>query len=161
MLKLSRKVRYGVRAMYEIAKGYPDTPVTIKVISERQDVSGHFLEQILGRLRKEGIVKSVKGPGGGYLLNDFPQKISIGKVLMALEGPVAITTCLTAEGGCVKVDSCVMHLLWKALGKQIEDFLNTITLHDLLTSKNVNDFLLLAEGGSVGSKEEFTGPSVS
>ncbi|MBF0565967.1 MAG: Rrf2 family transcriptional regulator [Nitrospirae bacterium] len=140
--------------MYEIAKGYPDTPVTIKVISERQDVSVPFLEQILGRLRKVGIIKSVKGPGGGYLLNDSPEKITIASILMSLEGPVAITSCLSPEVGCVKIETCVMHLLWKALGNQIEAFLNTITLNDLLTKSLLNDFLLLAEGGAARTEKE-------
>ncbi len=147
MLRLSTKGQYGVRAMFEIARGYPDKPVNIKVISERQDVSPHYLEQILNRLRRSGLIKSVKGPGGGYLLTSKPEEISISEILRELEGPVAITSCLNPAEGCVRVDSCVTHLLWKALGRQIEEFLNTITLKDLLSGKSYDDFTLIAGKG--------------
>ncbi len=133
--------------MFEIARGYPDEPVNIKVISERQDVSPHYLEQILNRLRRSGLIKSVKGPGGGYLLTSRPEEISISEILRELEGPVAITSCLNPAEGCVRVDSCVTHLLWKALGRQIEEFLNTITLADLLNGKSYDDFTLIAGKG--------------
>jgi len=133
--------------MFEIARGYPDKPVNIKVISERQDVSPHYLEQILNRLRRSGLIKSVKGPGGGYLLTSKPEEISISEILRELEGPVAITSCLNPAEGCVRVDSCVTHLLWKALGRQIEEFLNTITLKDLLSGKSYDDFTLIAGKG--------------
>ena len=133
MLKLSTKGQYGVRAMFEIAKGYPDRPVTIREISEMQEVSVAYLEQILNKLRKAGLVRSIKGPGGGYLLNKSPLQISIYSILNELEGPVAITSCLDPDEGCVRIDSCVTHLLWKALGEQIEAFLNTITLNNLMT----------------------------
>ena len=131
MLRLSAKGQYGVRAMFEIAGGYPDRPVTIREISERQDVSVAYLEQILNRLRKAGLIRSVKGPGGGYLLIRKPEEISIAAILDELEGPVAITSCLNPEEGCVRVDSCVTHLLWKALGEQVQAFLQTITLRNL------------------------------
>ncbi len=131
--------------MFEIAKGYPDDPTSIKIISERQDVSIPFLEQILARLRKAGLIKSIKGPGGGYILSKAPEFITIGSILMELEGPIAITSCLDPNEGCVRVDGCVTHLLWKALGKQIEDFLNTITLKDLETGELFNENFLVEE----------------
>jgi Rrf2 family protein len=135
MLRLSTKGQYGVRAMFEIARGFPDKPVTIRKISERQDVSVAYLEQILNRLRKAGLIKSVKGPGGGYLLSKNPVEISIAAILKELEGPVAITSCLNPQEGCVRVDSCVTHLLWKALGEQVEAFLQTITLRNLVAGE--------------------------
>jgi Rrf2 family iron-sulfur cluster assembly transcriptional regulator len=118
--------------MFEIARGYPDRPVTFKEISERQDVSVAYLEQILSRLRRAGIIRSVKGPGGGYLLTRDPEQISIASILDELEGPMAITSCLYPDEGCVRVDRCVTHLLWKALGEQMEEFLRTITLKNLI-----------------------------
>lgn len=145
MLRLSTKEQYGVRAMYEIARGYPETPVTIKEISERQDVSVAYLEQILNKLRKAGLIRSIKGPGGGYILNKSPEKISIASILNELEGPVALTSCLDPEEGCVRVDSCVTHLLWKALGEQVEAFLKTITLKNLIKG----DFLKVPKSQSV------------
>lgn len=132
MLRLSTKGQYGVRAMFEIARGYPDRPLTIKEIAERQDVSVAYLEQILGKLRRAGLVRSIRGPGGGYLLAREPREIPIAAVLGVLEGPVAITSCVDPREGCVRVEHCVTHLLWKELGAQIEGFLNTITLGNLL-----------------------------
>jgi len=132
MLKLSTKGQYGVRAMFEIAKGWPEKPTTIREISERQDVSVAYLEQILGALRRAGLIQSIKGPGGGYILSRKPSAIPIGEILGELEGPVAITSCLNPEEGCSRVETCVTHLLWRSLGEKIQDFLNTITLEDLL-----------------------------
>ncbi|NOX19879.1 MAG: RrF2 family transcriptional regulator [Nitrospirae bacterium] len=140
MLRLSTKGQYGVRAMYEIARGYPDEPVTIRSISEKQDVSIPYLEQILNKLRHAGLIRSIKGPGGGYVLQRAPEEITIADILFELEGPVAITSCLDPSEGCIRVERCVTHLLWKSLGKQIEDFLNTITLKDLLSGKSYKDF---------------------
>lgn len=137
MLRLSTKGQYGVRAMFEIAKGYPSSPTTIKEVAERQEVSVAYLEQILNTLRKAGLILSVKGPGGGYLLSRCPAHISIGAVLNALEGPVAITSCLDPSEGCSRVDTCVTHLLWRSLGEKIEAFLNTITLDDLLNEETL------------------------
>ncbi len=144
MLRLSTRGQYGVRAMFEIAKGYPARPVTIKEISEAQDVSVAYLEQILGKLRRAGIIRSVKGPGGGYLLNRRPEEISIAAILNELEGPVAITSCLDPDEGCVRIDSCVTHLLWKALGEQMGAFLQTITLRNLITG----DFSMKTKGST-------------
>jgi len=137
MLRLSTKGQYGVRAMYEIARSGSVAPVTIRQISERQNVSVSYLEQILNTLRKSGIIQSVKGPGGGYVLSRSPEKISIGEILRELEGPVAITSCLDPSEGCIRVDSCVTHLLWKSLGENIQQFLDTMSLKDLLTGNQL------------------------
>ncbi len=137
MLRLSTKGQYGVRAMYEIAKAAGVGPVTIRAISEKQDVSVAYLEQILNTLRKAGLIRSVKGPGGGYMLSRGPGEISIGEILKELEGPVAITSCLDPSEGCVRVDSCVTHLLWKSLGDNIEQFLDGMSLDDLLKGNHL------------------------
>ncbi len=121
--------------MFEIARGYPESPVTIKEISEEQEVSVAYLEQILNKLRRAGLIKSIKGPGGGYLLTKEPGKITISSILKELEGPVAITSCLDPEEGCSRVEGCVTHLLWRSLGAKIEAFLETITLKDLLVKE--------------------------
>lgn len=135
MLRLSTKGQYGVRAMFEIAKSSADSPVTIREISERQEVSVPYLEQILNKLRRAGLIKSVKGPGGGYLLAEAPENITIASILNELEGPVALTSCLDPDEGCSRVEGCVTHLLWKSLGAKIEAFLETITLKDLMENE--------------------------
>jgi Rrf2 family protein len=136
MLRLSTKGQYGVRAMFEIARGYPEQPISIRGISERQEVSVAYLEQILNTLRKAGLIHSVKGPGGGYLLSRSPSMVSIGAILKELEGPVTITSCMDPLEGCSRVDSCVTHMLWRSLGEKIEGFLGTITLDDLLKEED-------------------------
>ena len=136
MLKLSTKGQYGVRAMFEIARGYPERPVSIREISKRQEVSVSYLEQILGTLRKAGLIKSVRGPGGGYLLTKSPALVSVGSVLKELEGPVAITNCMDPEEGCHRVERCVTHMLWRGLGEKIEAFLATISLDDLMKDEH-------------------------
>jgi Rrf2 family protein len=137
MLKLSTKGQYGVRAMFELAKHYEQGPLTIKEIAKRQSVSMSYLEQLLNRLRKSRLIKSQRGPGGGYLINRKPEEINVGMILNSLEGPVAIAQCLDPKAkGCKRVEGCVTRLLWKSLGEKIEDFLGTITLQDLLKEES-------------------------
>ncbi len=154
MLRLSTKGQYGVRAMYEIAKGSGLGPVTIKRISQEQHVSVAYLEQILNKLRRAGIIKSVKGPGGGYMLARDPKLISIGEILKELEGPVAITSCLDPKEGCVRVDSCVTHLLWKSLGDNIKRFLDGMKLQDLLQG---DQFVTMASKSRRADKKGLSG----
>ncbi|GBE38168.1 HTH-type transcriptional regulator IscR [bacterium BMS3Bbin08] len=133
MLRLSTKGEYGVRAMFELAKDYRKGPLSIKEIATRQGVSVAYLEQLLNKLRKASLIKSRRGPGGGYVLDKKPAEISLGKIMNALEGPVAITQCLDPSAkGCSRVKGCVSRLLWKSLGEKIEHFLETISLNDLL-----------------------------
>jgi len=121
--------------MFEIAKDYKKGPITIKEIAKRQGMSVPYLEQLLNKLRKAGLIKSQKGPGGGYILCKRPTEISIGNILHALEGPIAIANCLVPTRNhteCNRVEGCVARLLWKSLGEKIGQFLETISLGDLL-----------------------------
>ena len=133
MLRLSKKGEYGVMAMFELARDFKKGPLSIKEISRRQGVSTSYLEQLLNRLRKADLIKSQRGPGGGYVLHKKPSEISLGKIMNTLEGPVAISQCLdpTAKD-CSRVQSCVTRLLWKSLGEKIENYLETVSLNDLL-----------------------------
>lgn len=119
--------------MFELAKNYDKGPLTIKEIARRQDVSIAYLEQLLNILRKSKLIKSQKGPGGGYVINKKPDEISVGMILNSLEGPVAIAQCLDPKTkGCKRIEGCVSRMLWKSLGEKIEDFLDTIKLNDLI-----------------------------
>jgi Rrf2 family protein len=133
MLKLSKKGEYGIRAMFEIAKEYGKGPITIKEIAERQTISIPYLEQLLNKLRRKGLIESVKGPGGGYVLARNPKDISLGDILNVLEGPVALSECLDPSViyGCCRIDACVTRLLLKQLGEKINNFLKKTTLKDL------------------------------
>lgn len=132
MLRLSKKGEYGVRAMFEITRNYGKGPITIKEIAERQEIPIPYLEQLLNGLRRKGLIESVRGPGGGYVLGRGPKKISIGEVLRALEGPVALSECLNPSlVSCSRINACVTRLLWKRLGEKINRFLEKTTLKDL------------------------------
>ena len=136
MLKLSSKGEYGVRAMIEIARDYEHAPLPIKVIAQRQNLSSAYLEQIMNTLRRAGLVQSLRGPGGGYVLAGRPDSISIGHILRALEGPVALASCLEpSTESCSQLEGCVARLLWQSLGETIEKMLEKITLQDLITEQ--------------------------
>lgn len=139
-MRLTTKGRYGLRAMFELAKDYGKGPVTIKTISERQHLSIHYLEQLLAKLRRSGLIKSVRGPGGGYILAKKPSKISIGDIVRILEGPIALAKCIDEslmKNICEHIDDCVVRLMWKRISDRIADVLDSITLEDL--NKEVNN----------------------
>lgn len=133
-MKLSTKGKYGVRAVFEIARHGGKGPLTIKEIAERQQISFSYLEQILNRLGRAGIIESVRGPGGGYLLGGKPAELTIGDVVRALEGPIALSHCLEpgVSDECYQADDCVARMVWAKVGAKIEEALDSITFADLL-----------------------------
>jgi len=108
-------------------------PVLRKDIAERQEISSDYIGQLFLKLRKAGFVKSVKGPGGGYVLAQDADRIRAGDIIRAVEGPIALVQCVRPNQGevCHRMDGCVTYLLWKKLSKTIEEVLDSITLKDL------------------------------
>lgn len=95
MMKLSTKGRYGVIAMYDLAMHAGDKePISIKNVAERQEISEHYLEQLMGQLRKAGLVKSTRGAQGGYFLARSPKDVTVGDIIRVMEGPIAPVDCL-------------------------------------------------------------------
>jgi Rrf2 family protein len=133
-MKLSTKGKYGVRAVFEIARHYGKGPISIKEIVERQGISISYLEQILYRLGKAGLIDSVRGPAGGYLLARKPSDLTIGDIIRTLEGPIALSHCLEPgeAGDCYQADDCVARMVWTKVGAKIEEALDSITFSDLL-----------------------------
>ncbi len=132
-MKLSTKGKYGVRAIFEIARNYGKGPLAMKAIAERQRISLSYLEQILHRLGKTGIIESVRGPHGGYELARRPADLTIGDVVRALEGPIALSHCLEpGVAGCYQADDCVARMVWTKVGEKIEEALDSITFDQLL-----------------------------
>ncbi len=132
-MKLSTRGKYGVRALFEIARNFGRGPLSIKEIVERQRISLSYLEQILHKLGKAGIIESVRGPHGGYVLARKPADLTIGDVVRALEGPIALSHCLEpGESGCYQADDCVARLVWARVGEKVEAALDSITFDDLL-----------------------------
>jgi len=132
-MRISTKGRYGVRAMFELAKNYGSYPVSVKAVSQRQEIPLSYLEQILNQLHKAKLVRSVRGPGGGFLLAKKPEDIRIIDIILALEESISPVFCVddSEKNQCKNVDSCVARLLWKKLDRKIREVLEGTTLKDL------------------------------
>ncbi len=140
-MKLSTKGRYGLRALIDLAVHSEREPVSISSISARQNISERYLEQLVGKLKRAGIVKSVRGVQGGYQLAKEAEDISVGEVLRALEGSLEAVECpgLKEEQGCEEADFCVTKYVWKRINDSITNAVDEITLKQLVTeSKKVN-----------------------
>jgi Rrf2 family transcriptional regulator, cysteine metabolism repressor len=143
-MKLSTKGKYGVRAVFEIACHYGNGPISIKEIAERQGISFSYLEQILHKLAKAGLIDSVRGPAGGYLLARQPSELTIGDIVRVLEGPIALSHCLEPgeSADCYQADDCVARMVWAKVGAKIEEALDSISFNDLLQRKQKEALLL-------------------
>ena len=133
-MKLSTKGRYGLRALIDLAQYSEESPVSITSIAKRQDISERYLEQLMSLLKKAGIVTSIRGAGGGYVLAKDAATVSVGDELRALEGSLDPVDCagLTSEGGCNASDSCVTKYVWKRINESINETVNEIRLSQLV-----------------------------
>ena len=138
-MKLSTKGRYGVIAMYELALHYGEGPISLKIIAAKQDISEHYLEQLICTLRNAGFVTSMRGAQGGYLLTKNPAEITVGDIITVMEGPIALVDCLltdiTYNQYCNKAGRCVTRGVWAKVCDSISSVLNSITLADLCKDK--------------------------
>jgi Rrf2 family transcriptional regulator, iron-sulfur cluster assembly transcription factor len=132
-MRLSTKGRYAVMAMVDLAKHSGGDPVSLAEIAERQEISLSYLEQLFAKLRKGGLVRSVRGPGGGYLLAFSPGETRISDVILAVDEPIRATRCTPgAPTGCRGNKSrCLTHDLWEELGNQIHLYLSSVSLADV------------------------------
>ncbi|MEZ5773146.1 MAG: Rrf2 family transcriptional regulator [Hyphomicrobiaceae bacterium] len=132
-MELNTRGRYAVMAMADLAKHGSEHSVPLVAIAERQQISLAYLEQLFCKLRRSGLVESVRGRSGGYLLARPAQSIAIAEILVAVEEPVEMTRCAgLLEAGCVGQERCLTHDLWHALGVEIRSFLSRVTLRDVL-----------------------------
>jgi Rrf2 family transcriptional regulator, cysteine metabolism repressor len=134
-MKLSTKGRYGVKAMVDLAIHYGGEPVSIKTISERQGISEYYLEQLFSPLRKSGLINSIRGAQGGYVLSRIPKEITVAQIMEVLEGPIEISNCLD-EKSCNNVDCCATRLLWAKIKESIDSVTKSTTLQDILDDYN-------------------------
>jgi len=133
-MNISTRGRYGLRALLEIAVQPDEEPVTIRDISQRQQMSVTYLEQILHKLKKAGIVRSIRGARGGYVLARKGDKIPVNQIINALDGPISISYCDSPqlrEKSCIGPSACVSRILWKKLEDLIESSLSSVTLADM------------------------------
>jgi Rrf2 family iron-sulfur cluster assembly transcriptional regulator len=136
-MRLSTKGRYAVMAMVDLAKHSTGEPIALAEIAERQEISLSYLEQLFARLRVAGLVKSVRGPGGGYLLGHAAQETRISDVILAVDEPIRATRCSPgAPVGCRGSKSrCLTHDLWEELGNQIHLYLSSVSLADVVEQR--------------------------
>ncbi|MBN1509238.1 MAG: Rrf2 family transcriptional regulator [Sedimentisphaerales bacterium] len=131
-MKLSTRTRYGIRAIIELAQYEGSRPLQLKAIAERQDISIKYLEQLMGLLRSAGLVRSVRGSKGGYILGRPVDQITLGEVFRCLEGPVTTTECVEDEDCCKRSADCVAREIWVEVEAAIHSVLDAITLEDLV-----------------------------
>ncbi|AVJ55214.1 Fe-S cluster assembly transcriptional regulator IscR [Idiomarina sp. OT37-5b] len=136
-MRLTSKGRYAVTAMLDVAMFAQKAPVPLADISERQGISLSYLEQLFARLRKRKLVQSVRGPGGGYQLGRRANEISVGAVIEAVDESIDATRC-QGKANCQGGERCLTHSLWEGLSDRIADFLDGITLAELMASRDVN-----------------------
>ncbi|NMB27039.1 MAG: Rrf2 family transcriptional regulator [Tissierellia bacterium] len=132
-MRLSTRGRYGLKAMYQLACYYGEGPIPLNSIAEEQDLSENYLEQLVATLRKEGLLNSVRGAQGGYMLAKPPEDITVGNILRTLEGDLAPADCvIDEEYECAKEESCVTKLVWMRIRDSIDEVIDSITLKDML-----------------------------
>ena len=133
-MKLTTKGRYAVMAMTDLAKHSEGRPVSLADIASRQEISLSYLEQLFARLRRGGLVRSVRGPGGGYLLARTMNDTRISDVIVAVDEPMAATRCKSNSAtGCLSDGTrCLTHDLWDELGHQIHRYLDSVSLEDVM-----------------------------
>lgn len=131
-MKLSTKARYGVRALLDLATQSNRDPVQIRKIAERQGISEKYLWHLLDYLRTAGLVRSVRGFGGGFVLAKDPSEIKLSEVFKVLEGPVSIVDCISGLQECDRARDCVTREIWSRVNEAVADVLDSITLADLV-----------------------------
>jgi Rrf2 family cysteine metabolism transcriptional repressor len=139
-VRLSTRGRYGLRAMLDMAMDQSDGPITLNSISERQGVSIGYLEQLMVPLKKEGLIRSVRGAQGGYLLARDPEDITVGDIIRALEGPIAPVACVSEDypEECDRAEGCVTRLVWAKVRDSIVEVLDSLTLYALVEEARKN-----------------------
>ncbi len=156
-MRLSTKGRYAVMAMVDLALNGGPRPVVLADIAERQQISLSYLEQLFAKLRRVGLVQSVRGPGGGYLLGFPARETRIADVILAVDEPIRTTRCPPGNTqGCLTDRSrCLTHDLWEELDKQIHGYLNSVTLADVCERRvlGTSRFFLDAENPAVAAAQ--------
>ena len=132
-MKISTKGRYALRMLIELAAHQEQGFMSLKEISEHQGISKKYLEQIVPMLNKSGILRTNRGNKGGYMLAKSPRECTVGDVLRATEGSLAPVACLEYEvNDCPRAESCATLYVWQGLQKVVEDYLDSVTIQDIL-----------------------------
>lgn len=143
-MKISTKGRYGLRALLDLAVHSQGEHVPLSNIAERQKISENYLEQVFSALRKAGIIKSVKGAQGGYILADKASEIKVGAILRVLEGDLSVANEEVVRESGVSIQECIQIKVWDQMTEQINEFVDSITLGDL-----VHEYNAMSRDGSI------------
>lgn len=141
-MRLTTKGRFAVTAMIDLGLRHQSGPVTLAAISQRQNISLSYLEQLFGKLRRHELVESVRGPGGGYTLAKYAREISIADIIFAVDEPLDATACgnktpcTTGRGGR-ESGHCMTHDLWSNLNRRMVDYLDSVTLQELVDQQRM------------------------
>lgn len=149
-MKLSTKGRYAVMAMADLATNSEGRPISLADIAERQEISLSYLEQLFAKLRRGGLVNSVRGPGGGYLLARAAEETRVADIILAVDEPIRATRCTPGQPfGCRGNRSrCQTHDLWEELGNQIYLYLNSVSIGDVISQRILGSSGLIPSEGS-------------
>lgn len=137
-MRLTTKGRFAVTAMVDLGMRHGSGPVTLAEISGRQKISLSYLEQLFGKLRRRGIVDSVRGPGGGYCLAREMAALTVADIILAVDEPIDATQCAGKEN-CKDEEKCLTHDLWATLNERIFDYLGSVSLHQLVENQRAKD----------------------
>jgi len=138
-MKVSTKGRYASRAMLDLAEHYGQGPTLLKDIAEREEISVKYLEQLMGSLRAAGLVRSIRGSKGGYVLSRSPGRINLHEILLVLEGSLAPVECVREQQLCSRSHRCVMRDVWADVDTSFERILKAKTLESLVKRKKVKE----------------------
>jgi len=133
-MKMSTRGRYGLRAMLELARRFGESPVLMSHLAESEGLSRKYLHALLTALKSAGMVRSIRGAGGGFVLARPPSEIRINDILHAVEGPLCLVECVEDKRVCDKSNRCTARRVWQELSGVIEDLLANVTLDDLITA---------------------------
>ena len=141
-MKLSTRGRYGTRLMVDLAQHYADGPIPLAEIAKRQDLSAKYLEQLIILLKGAGLIRSVRGRRGGYVLARKPGKISVGEIVETLEGKLAVVDCVLDPELCYRADGCPTRDIWVNMTDVIKKELFSLSLGDILAKSTTVEELL-------------------
>lgn len=150
-MKLSSRTEYAVRAMAELAQMHGGDPVSLREIAGRQEIPEKYLEQLFRQLRKAGLIKGVRGAQGGYTLTGGPRDVTVGDIMRAVDGPIAVCSCASegqGQGDCERKPHCAAHPVWARLQNGIVSILDSTTLYDMLAETPADDTQDSGGGGS-------------
>jgi len=148
-MKLTTKGRYAVTAMLDLALHSSNRPITLSDISGRQNLSLSYLEQLFSRLRKNGLVSSTRGPGGGYQLARHPEDINVAEVMIAVDEAIDSTGC-KGKKNCQQGAQCLAHGLWRDLSDNIHAYLHQITLQEVISQESIRDIAYQQDSPNIG-----------